>query len=215
MQVRIGVLLLAFTAISSCTTTKPASPTDGQAAVDYDLILDPQAAPVSWDQHVKPVVEGRCVVCHACYDASCQLKLSSYEGLTRGANTEKVYDGARIRASAPTRLFIDGKTTADWRAKGFHPVIAEASGSSAARLEDSVLYRMLRLKQLHPQPRTGMLPEEVTLELDRKQVCTTEKDFDKFAEEHRKLGLRLMEGIASVLASRLRYTNAELRVLES
>jgi len=29
------------------------------------------------------------------------------------------------------------------------------------------------------------------------------------------MGLRLMEGIASVLASRLRYTNAELRVLES
>jgi len=39
--------------------------------------------------------------------------------------------------------------------------------------------------------------------------------FDKLAEDHRKLGLRLMEGIASVLASRLRYTNAELRVLES
>lgn len=39
--------------------------------------------------------------------------------------------------------------------------------------------------------------------------------FDKFAEDHRKLGLRLMEGIASVLASRLRYTNAELRVFES
>ena len=39
--------------------------------------------------------------------------------------------------------------------------------------------------------------------------------FDKFAEEHMKLGLKLMEGIASVLASRLRYTNAELRVLES
>ena len=41
------------------------------------------------------------------------------------------------------------------------------------------------------------------------------KSFDKLADEHRKLGLRLMEGIASVLASRLRYTNAELRVLES
>jgi SulP family sulfate permease len=39
--------------------------------------------------------------------------------------------------------------------------------------------------------------------------------FDKLADEHRKLCLRLMEGIASVLASRLRYTNAELRVLES
>ncbi|MFY9327427.1 MAG: SulP family inorganic anion transporter [Georgfuchsia sp.] len=41
------------------------------------------------------------------------------------------------------------------------------------------------------------------------------KAFDKFAEEHKKLALGLMEGLASVLASRLRYTNAELRVLES
>jgi SulP family sulfate permease len=40
-------------------------------------------------------------------------------------------------------------------------------------------------------------------------------DFDKLGEEHKKLALALMEGIASVLASRLRYTNAELRVLES
>ena len=41
------------------------------------------------------------------------------------------------------------------------------------------------------------------------------KSFDKFAEEHKKVALGLMEGLASVLASRLRYTNAELRVLES
>jgi SulP family sulfate permease len=39
--------------------------------------------------------------------------------------------------------------------------------------------------------------------------------FDQFAEEHKKVALGLMEGIASVLASRLRYTNAELRALES
>ena len=39
--------------------------------------------------------------------------------------------------------------------------------------------------------------------------------FDKIADEHRKVALKLMEGLASVLASRLRYTNAELRVLES
>jgi len=41
------------------------------------------------------------------------------------------------------------------------------------------------------------------------------KVFDQFAEEHRKLALGVMEGIASVLASRLRYTNAELRALEA
>lgn len=41
------------------------------------------------------------------------------------------------------------------------------------------------------------------------------KTFDTLAEEHKKVGLKLMEGLASVLASRLRYTNAELRVLEN
>ncbi|RAU22825.1 cyclic nucleotide-binding protein [Paramagnetospirillum kuznetsovii] len=40
------------------------------------------------------------------------------------------------------------------------------------------------------------------------------KGFDAFADAHKKVGLTLMEGLASVLASRLRYTNAELRALE-
>jgi SulP family sulfate permease len=50
---------------------------------------------------------------------------------------------------------------------------------------------------------------------DTELYVLSRRAFDKFAEEHKKLGLKLMEGIASVLASRLRYTNAELRVLES
>jgi SulP family sulfate permease len=41
------------------------------------------------------------------------------------------------------------------------------------------------------------------------------KTFDLFADDHKKLALGLMEGLASVLAGRLRYTNTELRVLES
>ena len=50
---------------------------------------------------------------------------------------------------------------------------------------------------------------------DAELYVLSRKTFDAMAEEHKKLGLRLMEGLASVLASRLRYTNAELRVLES
>ncbi|MCE9569106.1 MAG: cyclic nucleotide-binding domain-containing protein [Rhodocyclales bacterium] len=49
---------------------------------------------------------------------------------------------------------------------------------------------------------------------DTELYVLSRRAFDKFAEDHKKVGLRLMEGIASVLASRLRYTNAELRVLE-
>ncbi|MFY7959573.1 MAG: SulP family inorganic anion transporter [Elsteraceae bacterium] len=41
------------------------------------------------------------------------------------------------------------------------------------------------------------------------------KRFDQLAEEHRKVALNLMEGIASVLAGRLRHTNGELRALET
>lgn len=50
---------------------------------------------------------------------------------------------------------------------------------------------------------------------DTEVFVLSRKNFDSFAEEHRKLGLGLMEGLASVLARRLRYTNAELRALES
>ena len=41
------------------------------------------------------------------------------------------------------------------------------------------------------------------------------KTFDTVAEDHKKVALSLMEGLASVLASRLRYTNVELQALES
>jgi sulfate permease, SulP family len=51
--------------------------------------------------------------------------------------------------------------------------------------------------------------------LDTDLYVLSRKIFESLAEEHRKLAFSLMGGIASVLASRLRYTNAELRVLES
>ncbi|MDP2793083.1 MAG: SLC26A/SulP transporter family protein [Sulfurisoma sp.] len=41
------------------------------------------------------------------------------------------------------------------------------------------------------------------------------KTFDAFAEEHKKAALKLLEGLASVLAGRLRYANAELQALEA
>ncbi|MDD2916195.1 MAG: SulP family inorganic anion transporter [Gallionella sp.] len=50
---------------------------------------------------------------------------------------------------------------------------------------------------------------------DTELYVLSRKTFNAVAEEHKKLALGLMEGLASVLASRLRYTNAELRVLES
>ena len=55
-----------------------------------EIPVIPHASKLSYYQHTRPILEQRCVVCHGCYDAPCQLKLDSYEGLLRGANIEKV-----------------------------------------------------------------------------------------------------------------------------
>jgi hypothetical protein len=62
---------------------------------------------VDYENDVRPVLDNRCLVCHACYDALCKLLLSSHPGAMRGAAQEPVYDSARLRAKPPTRLFID------------------------------------------------------------------------------------------------------------
>ena len=100
---------------------------------------------------VKPVLDNRCVVCHACYDAACQLKLSSPAGIDRGGSKELVYN-ASVFTREPSRLFIDADHTAEWRKSDFHPVLNEREQSAEANLEASVLYKMLALKNNNPLP---------------------------------------------------------------
>jgi hypothetical protein len=84
-------------------------------------LADPAA--VSYREQVQPVLERRCVVCHGCYDAPCQLRLSSQEGILRGASKGVVYDSARLVAMEPTRLFLDAHGERQWRARGFFSVL--------------------------------------------------------------------------------------------
>ncbi len=157
--------------------------------IEADLASALLDAPVEFEHQVRPVLERRCVVCHGCYDAPCQLKLSSSEGLRRGASEALVYDPARLTPMQPTRLFVDARGTAEWRSRGFHPVLNEGQQTPESNLQDSVLYRLLRLKQQHPQPDTDQLPDSFTLELDREQTCPTLESVDDFAEEHPLWGM--------------------------
>jgi len=190
IMVRTILLMMFVLFIStSCTLQKQPPLTQQQATVDYNLLLTLPAEPLSFNKSVRPVLENRCVVCHGCYDAPCQLKLSSWEGLSRGANKNKVYDGERIFAAEPTRLFIDAQTTDEWRAKKFHAVLNEGEQDPESNLQNSVMYQMLRLKQRHPQSRVGMLPDSFDLGLNRKQVCATREEFDGYAREHPLWGM--------------------------
>lgn len=184
----IWIILVAVFLIPACVSEPPV--TQGQATVDYDLLLTVPAEDISYQYRVKPVLDKRCVVCHGCYDAPCQLKLSSHDGLLRGASEIKVYDGARLKAAPPTRLGIDAKSISDWRKKGFHAILNEGQDKDAINnLQASVMYQMLRLKQRHPQPRVGMLPDDIDLGLDREQVCTSRDKFPEFAKQHPLWGM--------------------------
>ncbi|MGE4499681.1 MAG: fatty acid cis/trans isomerase [Hydrogenovibrio sp.] len=169
--IRLAIALIAAVLALPASAQTSTAPVQIQSDLpDYDV--------------VKPILEKRCIVCHGCYDAPCQLKLSSYTGTARGGSKEKVYDGERITAAQPTRLFMDAQTIQEWREKGFYSLITQQQDG-----EPSVLYRMLQLKDEHPQPVTGRLPSSYTLGLNREDVCPKADEFDDFALNHPNWGM--------------------------
>ena len=138
---------------------------------------------------VKPIVEKRCVVCHACYDAQCQLKMSSIEGIERGATSAKVYNGARIKPAQMTRSFEDAQSTAQWREMGFFPVLNEHDNTAEANREAGVMYRLLQLKLDHPLPGGKLLPDSFDLSLDRKQSCPKPETVDAYERKNPLWGM--------------------------
>lgn len=183
--------LVAVLVISGCATigVNHFEKLYGQAEPSDRIVGSLPAGAVDYWSDVKPVVENRCIVCHGCYDAPCQLKMSSAEGIVRGASPEVVYDQARLKPAMPTRLFTDAQTVTEWRDKGFHPVLSEYPSSPEANREASVMYKMLQLKQQNPLPDVKQLPKDFTLELNRKQACTTAEEFDKYAYKHPLWGM--------------------------
>ncbi len=139
---------------------------------------------------VKPILDNRCVVCHGCYDAPCQLKLGGFVAIDRGASKEKVYDSSRLRAASGSRLFIDAQNTQQWRDKNFYPVLNERDQTQQANLEGSVMYRILDLKNNHPLAEVEVLAaDDYDFRLDRDQQCPKIEQFDRFASEYPQWGM--------------------------
>jgi hypothetical protein len=188
---KLGFLISAA-ALASCATYYGLKLDERFGPADparYDR--PPAKAPsVDYARDVKPIFDNRCAVCHGCYDAPCQLNLASYPGVTRGADKEKVYDAARLIAADPTRLFFDAQSNAGWRRKGFYPVLNERAVTPEANREGSVLFRLLKLKQAHPLPATGVLPaSRFDFSLDRAQQCPAAEEMDRFEEKFPDWGM--------------------------
>jgi len=147
---------------------------------------------VAYHNDIKSLLDNRCVVCHSCYDAPCQLKLSSSQGLTRGAHKNKVYDGTRLLADSPSRLFVDAQSVKEWREKDFFPVLNENKKESS--FDDNLLSQMLLLKARNPLLTTSLnnakLPESsFDLSLNRNHECPTIDEFKGYANEHALWGM--------------------------
>jgi hypothetical protein len=155
------------------------------APVPPDRVVEAVATgDVDYWNDVKPVIEQRCVVCHGCYDAPCQLKMSSIEGIERGASSQIIYQQSRLAMAEPTRLFEDAQSVPEWREKGFQPVLSEHGDTAEANREAGVMYRILTLKQENPLPEGKLLPDSFDLRLGRKQFCAKPETFDQYAHEN-------------------------------
>jgi hypothetical protein len=161
----IGLTLL----LGACTGSAP-PPVEVEAT----------APPVSYLEDVKPVLDQRCVVCHSCYNAPCQLKLSSFEGLDRGASKAGVYASSRLRPQDPTRLFTDAQTTEQWRTMGFTSV---SENTAEGDFNDSILLALLEAKQEQPVP-TGEYHPETGL-----SCPATRRELGGFLEKHPNRGM--------------------------
>ena len=200
MSIRFYTVLVFFIFISGCTDvyqnvksqsadfaalygeSKPK-----QRLLNKDEVLAKDA--ISYHQEIKPLLDTRCVACHACYDAPCQLKLGSTAGVDRGATKQLVYDGGRSTAASPTRLFIDASNTEEWRTKEFYPVLNERIETAQAALNNSLLAKLIELKRSNPLPEIGKLVDSFDISLDREQECPTVAEFSEYKQKHPDWGM--------------------------
>ncbi|MET1076650.1 MAG: fatty acid cis/trans isomerase [Pseudomonas sp.] len=133
------------------------------------------AAPLSYSRDVQPILTEKCLACHACYDAPCQLNLGSGEGAQRGANPTPVYDGGRTEPESTSRLFLDAQGPAAWRRKGFFSVLDARNGQAA------LMARMLELGRQQPLPAHAKVPAAIELGIARANQCPRPEQFDAYA----------------------------------
>lgn len=139
--------------------------------------------PFDYRRDIKPIFEQKCVACHACYDAPCQLKLTSEEGVKRGASKQPVYDGTRTKNAEPNRLYIDAMGEQAWRQRDFFSVTASQHGEAALML------RMLALGQQPDWGNNTRLPEQLDIAITRANQCSNADEFDTFARQHPQAGM--------------------------
>ena len=184
-RMRSLALVPAAIFVVACTTLAvptfdsrfgPADPTR------FDHPAEPLAGQ-SYARDVQPILDRRCVVCHACYDAPCQLKTTSWEGLVRGASKTPVFDATRLTAAEPSRLYVDAQMASQWRQRGFFPVINEHASTPDANRTAGLMYQLLALKHEHPMVAGDpAVPASPDVSPGRANTCPAEDEIGAYEQ---------------------------------
>ena len=110
--------------------------------------------------------------------------MTSPQGLDRGASQEVVYDGRRLLPLEPSRLFVDEKTTAGWRKRGFFSIFGQDDDPST-----NLVRLMLELGAAHSFAPGQKLPASVSLSRDSPHSCPHSEDFADYIEDHPQGGM--------------------------
>ncbi len=137
--------------------------------------------PIDYVSEIKPLLDKRCVVCHSCYNSPCQLKLSSYEGVDRGATKNPVYNATRLSTMDPTRLFIDAQTTEEWRKKDFFTV---TESNAEEGYNNSIMLQLLSHKMKNPKSSGSYHPEATDLTCAKDGI-----ELGSYLEKHPNRGM--------------------------
>ena len=146
-----GACLLVLLCVAGCVTPIPQIPA---------YRFEPPTRELDYLADVNPILVKRCVVCHSCYNSPCQLKLSSWDGLERGASKERIYNAGRLKTMDPSRLFVDSHSAGEWRDKGFSTVLQEESQA----YDESILHLLLDHKRISPKVSGDYFSEASDLE---------------------------------------------------
>lgn len=177
------LIRFALLALFSSTLMWLTACSDSNVVTTHDTVPAPVPYSVSYRDDIEPILEQKCLVCHGCYDAPCQLKFETPEGLVRGAHKDSVYNGARLSEQATTRLGIDAHSEEAWRDLGFYSVLEPAGH------QPPLLKQMLQLGKQHEFGANERLPDHIEIGVGRTHQCTTNEDFSIYARKHALEGM--------------------------
>lgn len=135
-----------------------------------------KAGQVNYLTQVKPILDARCTGCHSGYNAPCQLKLDSAEGLLRGATQSQ-------------SIYADDVTPAVWRERGFNSLLNDKSPFPELNLNRSLIAKLLTLKQANALPPVGQLPKSLPVDKWQDAECPTIEQIGHFQAVHPLAGM--------------------------